>query len=639
VWAIVVIGLMLGWRILAFSDTHMREDEELAFRTTQTTLTEAVRYQAEEDTQAPLWFALFWAWQQVAGKTELAGRVFSLVWTGLTLAALYRLACAMLPGRLGQRAGLGALVFAGGSAYYWVHSLEIRPYPLIMLCAVLATGAFWRWLNAAAPAVQPAHPKHSAPRERAHRAAAVYGLTMALCAVVHYFLAFLIMAHTLVTAAVGVGMVRRGGLRAGRPLAVGLFTAAVLAALLWSPWLPYFIDQMRTLSALAQAAGAADALRPGTHSTAEPTAWPTIARLIVWATNGLAWAVGGVLALGVWAAAGHTGARVRRALGTAWAWALGVPAIALVLNLAAAVYAPRYVSYLSLGVALALGMSAALVWERRPRGLRLLPVVLASALLVSLSAHIPQRPPLRNIYRAIAHEARPGDGVLFMRAGEDDGFFIWHMREYLRADLTPVTAAVLADDARLPRRVWLVTGDLFADDVQAVFRHLEPRYPVQRVIGRCDNTWCYVAQAMEAPPGPAVVFRGVDVPTDRVHFLGLDMDAIHLDADAGTYTIGWRTWWSAEARPTRDYSIAVHVLDSGGRLIAQHDGPILHYGADVIETSHIEPGRLYIDRRTLTFPADGTPVALRVRVYQSWDGARLTTDGGEDGVTAALPMR
>jgi hypothetical protein len=74
------------------------------------------------------------------------------------------------------------------------------------------------------------------------------------------------------------------------------------------------------------------------------------------------------------------------------------------------------------------------------------------------------------------------------------------------------------------------------------------------------------------------------------------------------------------------------MLDAQGALVAQADAPINHYGAQVVQTSALEPGKIYIDWRTLALPADLPPgtYTLALVVYQPWDGARLTLPDGSN---------
>ena len=80
----------------------------------------------------------------------------------------------------------------------------------------------------------------------------------------------------------------------------------------------------------------------------------------------------------------------------------------------------------------------------------------------------------------------------------------------------------------------------------------------------------------------------------------------------------------------------LHFIIAGGdgALVAQSDGPINHYGVQIVQTSQLQPGKIYIDWRTLTLPPDlpsGT-YTLELVVYQSWDNTRLTLADGSDAL-------
>ncbi len=54
-----------------------------------------------------------------------------------------------------------------------------------------------------------------------------------------------------------------------------------------------------------------------------------------------------------------------------------------------------------------------------------------------------------------------------------------------------------------------------------------------------------------------------------------------------------------------------------------------------MQTSQLEPGKIYIDWRTLDLPPNLAPGAYRLDlvVYQSWDNTRLTLPDGSDSLT------
>ena len=80
-----------------------------------------------------------------------------------------------------------------------------------------------------------------------------------------------------------------------------------------------------------------------------------------------------------------------------------------------------------------------------------------------------------------------------------------------------------------------------------------------------------IAQLMEAPP-----------LTSAQRF-GANMDFWGVDVDSVTPTeIKTRLWWRVEQAPDKDYSISLRLLNADGALVAQSDGPINHYGAQIV---------------------------------------------------------
>ena len=334
---LLFLYLVAAGLVLRIPYTYMREDEEIAFRTTSRDLIFTVRYQIEADVQAPAWFMLFWGWQQAAGSTEFSGRVFSILITMLTLAAVYRL------GRVwsgAPQSGWFAVAALGVSAYFTLYALEIRPYALVMLLATASMSAFWRW-----------------QRRQTLRSALIYGVSVAAMLYAHYFLAFLVVAQ----AVFGLIFWRK---RLSPALLGQILAAAAGALVLWSPWLPAFLTQLATVRAVELASGAARGLA-GIGNTTEPSTLEAVERLLRLASNGQIILLAMALLWGVIAL------RHSRSYWLALLWGLGVPTVALLTNLVVAVYTLRYISYLTVGLALALGMALAAFparwrWRRWP---------------------------------------------------------------------------------------------------------------------------------------------------------------------------------------------------------------------------------------------------------------------------------
>jgi hypothetical protein len=76
--------------------------------------------------------------------------------------------------------------------------------------------------------------------------------------------------------------------------------------------------------------------------------------------------------------------------------------------------------------------------------------------------------------------------------------------------------------------------------------------------------------------------------------------------------------WLATATPPEAYTTFVQVLDAGGRLIGQADGPPL--GGDY-PTDWWSPGETIVDARPLSLPPEADRVTIGL--YRLSDQARL----------------
>jgi hypothetical protein len=132
-----------------------------------------------------------------------------------------------------------------------------------------------------------------------------------------------------------------------------------------------------------------------------------------------------------------------------------------------------------------------------------------------------------------------------------------------------------------------------------------------------------LVQLMEAPPFATPKRFGAEMD-----FWGIDVDSVNRDA------VTTRLWWQVEQAPSVNYSISLRIEDANGGIIAQNDGPIKHYGEEVVETSQFQPRKIYVDWRTLDLPQGLPPgnYTLQLVVYRSWDGGRLLLPNGSDAL-------
>lgn len=578
-WISIAFLLVNGWLL------YMHPDEELSYRSTNGDLAFTLDFQMSvKDNQAPLWFVTFWGWRQLVGDAEYTSRIFSVFCTMLALAVTYQL------GRLwfrSQVAGLLAPLLLLGTDLFFNYALDIRPYPAVMFCAALSMWAFTLWV-----------------KRQTMRSAAIYGLTIAILLYVHYLLVFLVVVqglYYLLSQRLTLNNIKQGVL------------ALVVAIGIWLPWVPTFVNQIVGLRNIEQASGTARG-EVGIGVSTQATTPETITFLLNSATNSLVLLYAVVLILGV------VVLRRKKFYWLALAWAFGVPMVALVANIVAAVYAPRFVSHAMLG----LGLALAGVFVALPRKIGLsAAALLVAANLFTFPSAIPVRVPYRALYTELSALGHSGDVILFVKGGEDDGFVQWQYHHYLSSALQ---SGIMTDpdQAKAARRIWFLTNDWFNPEVREQFDALEPTHPVQRVIGQCDNAWCYLAQLMEAPPLTEAKRFG-----DNVDFWGADIDTVtetHIDT---------RLWWRVEQTPSLDYSVSLRLVNIAGEVITQSDSAIKHYGTEVVQTSQLEPGRIYIDWRSLQLPPElpSGVYTLQLVVYQSWDGIRLLLPDGSDSLT------
>lgn len=459
-----VIGLLFIFLVSTFlihsiRTTYMRDDEEIALRVTSRDLAYAVQYQAWSDVHPPLYFIVFWFWGRLAGDSEFASRLFSILLSIITLALIYRLSLAWFKD---PRVGIFAIAVLGVNAYFFTYALEIRPYALILLIATFSMWAFHRWLM------------HRTPRT-----AVLYGLSLALMLYLHYFMAFLVVAQWLYLLFT----------RPARRTLNQLVRAGGIGLLFWLPWLPIFINQVIKLFGIESAGGQSRGLG-GIGTTTQPTNLESITRLLELMTNGQIGLYVLVLLLGIFLFWRKSAYRL------AFLWGIGVPLIALIINLVFAVYTPRYISYLVIGFGLLLGLALVGLPKRlRWGGL----AVFVAISLWALPSQLPKdRIPFRDLLQNVAANAQPGDVIFFDNADLLNNVLRWQIRHYLPRDLwnnRTEDAAVAAE----ADRVWFVTADWFDPNVRANFDMIESTHPLQIGFGDCNRYWCYLIQLLEAP--------------------------------------------------------------------------------------------------------------------------------------------
>jgi uncharacterized membrane protein len=581
--ALFVLFAIAVLLIHSIHTTPMIADEYLVYRFTRSSFAETIDYLANRDVHPPLWFSFFWVWQRLVGDSDFAGRMQAVLFSMMTLSIVYQLGRRWFGA---ARYGVVAMILLAVSALYFQYSLQIRPYALALFLASLSMFALQSWLTLKSP-----------------RSAAFYAATVASLLYVHYFLFVLILTQALYFVLQ----------RPSRQLLRQAFAAAVLGFVFWLPWFPSFLVQFQHIRRVELASGDARGIA-GSSVTTQPTSLESITQLIQLATNGQVLLYALALLIGLFY--GWRKANYRLAL----AWAMGVPGVAFTGNLLAAIYTPRYIVNFVIGLALVLAAGLAAL----PVRLRWAAVIVFAG--ISLWAMPSQFPtdiaPFYLLFRDLKSALQPGD-VIFLDKGYGDDVMKWNYNRILTQQ-NRNEATMQIDEALNARRIWHLTSEWLDPDVQANFRRIETTHPRQSGFGQCDAKWCYLMQLMEAPPWTEPQTFGADMA-----FWGADVDAVTTEA------IQTRLWWKVEQSPTLDYSMSLRLLDANGKLVTQVDGPINHYGVAVVNTSQLEPGRIYIDFRTLNLPQSILPgnYVLELVVYDWQTNIRLLLADGSDHLT------
>ena len=212
----VVLAVAVVLRFVAVS--HLWLDEALTVNVARLPLDqipEALRH----DGAPPLYYVLLHGWMRVLGTSELAVRALSGVFAVAALPLIWVLARRMA----GIRVAWAALLILAASPFSIRYATEVRMYSLVVLLVLGGTLALVELLD-----------------RRSTRAAVGLGLCAGLLLYTHYWSIYLL-------ATVGVLLTVRAMRGTGPERAPARRAVAAIAAgcLLFLPWLPSFLSQLR----------------------------------------------------------------------------------------------------------------------------------------------------------------------------------------------------------------------------------------------------------------------------------------------------------------------------------------------------------------------------------------------------------
>ncbi|MCU4182839.1 glycosyltransferase family 39 protein [Acidiferrimicrobium sp. IK] len=210
------------------------------------------------DGSPPLYYEVLHFWMAVAGRSETATHLLSLIAVALTVPALWWTARYAA----GRRAALAAVVMAAGSPLLLWYGAETRMYAIVALAATLTTGAYLRALEG---------------EGRRWLVAAVAGAIAVTW--LHDWGVY------LVAALAGAGWILAAHRRDRRAGAVATVFAAA-TALVYLPWVPTLLHQIgHTGAPWAAAPSLGAALRDPLYATFG-SPWPPLAAAAVAVAGG-----------------------------------------------------------------------------------------------------------------------------------------------------------------------------------------------------------------------------------------------------------------------------------------------------------------------------------------------------------------
>jgi hypothetical protein len=503
----------------------------------------------------PLYFVVLWGWAAVAGYGDLSGRGLSLLFSLASVTLLYGAGRAIA----GEWAGrLAALLFAV-LPYAAYLSLEARGYSLLLLLASALAWIHVEWLR------QPSGVRSG-----------LYAAVAASCVYTSYT-GILLVALVLTHAALATAWMARGV--RGRHVA-RLATVLIAIAMLLLP----IASWLAAIARLKWGHIAQGNIRP-------PGFDDLLTNYPRWVAGGQRVLLGALVALAAvglvrwWRA--RAGPDTARLIVLLLAWAVAVPLGMHLLRHQLHLTSSRYLAYSIPGLVLALGtgLSGLPPSTRWLAGAAMLVYAVVPLPFELYRPPYPEEKPTREAVRAMGDRYRPGDVVLVdpaCRCGRSVEWAYWESLYYPGGRMVRV-----AEAAQAGRRLWYVADE----------RTASPTLAAMVAHGRIETASFgadYMrARLYEGPPDPvglgvgaALRFHGHDFVTTGPFRPGDRLDV--------------RLWWSAATTPT-DHVFEVSVLGSSGEPVAIVAGsPEGSFAPS--RTSRWEPGRLYMDQRTVVLP-------------------------------------
>ncbi len=631
---ILLAALLRFYQLDAQSFWH---DEGNSARLAERTL-QSITVGTASDIHPPLYYYALHFWRAAFGCSEFALRALSAAAGVLLVWMIYLIGRQLFD----EPTALAAALIAAVNPFQIYYSQEARMYALQAMWAAVSTHGLLQIFPATAMGESanlksPFLFSHLRPSTFHFILFAYYVLASAAGLYTQYTFAFVLIVHNLFVL-VRLIAEREGWLRRGMAWAA----AQAAIVILYLPWLPVALSRTRGWG-----------IEPETYQLG--AALLDVARLFAYGvTLPTAQAGAGLVATGLLVLAGLWPGKRAEA-----AWPTGLLAlwwlVPVALMFGIGLYREAYLKFLlmsSAPVCLLAARGAVNAWRAAARyrpfqemkgagspaqawqGFVLSLAVLAAMPLPQSLLNLYFDPAYaRDDYRGIAQfvrrTERAGDAVLLIAPNQ------WEVFTYYYTDAERVYAMARSPDpveadaelrritAKHPRLFVVYWGD-FQADPHRVYESWLGKYTYKTG----DEWWGDVRVAMYVAPLAAADTpqHSLDVRFgDAITLLGYTLLTPQLSAGGA---VQLALFWQASAPIAERYKVFVHVLDAGGRIVAQVDR---EPGVDLAPTTIWKPGEMVIDRYGVPVPVDapGGTYTLVVGLYD-FGGARLPiTQGGQ----------
>lgn len=516
-----------------------------------------------DDLHPPVYFILLGLWRQVAGDSEMAMRLLAVFPALVTVALVDRIGRDLYGPSLGVLAGL---ILALADKHI-VLSQEVRHYPLAFMLMACSTLIFLRWIE------RPTRPR-----------TLLYAILVVTSVYTHYY-TVLVFVVQIIYAGIALRPQKRvwklGGLLA-------------LAMLAFVPWAFVAIYQL--------------SIRPEGILHSMDLNWDTLEFLAVDFLGRPVVLLGSLMVLGIVA-----WRRPQSWYTVLW---FGVPVIITVLVYPwVAVLTDRNMALLLIPIALL--VARGITTFGRPARLFLAIIITANGLASLDSYH--DHPPWRELAQHVAENYPAGEPVLMDVVGGDKALG-YHLRQLLPGD----TLVISLNQWRIDFGVYYlgVVGQLLEDsDGFWIAYWVNPDREWDMIEPLNQHGYMLTATHRVFHQGHPVDLYHYDRIPALQHVLALYDDRVRLHRVnyLGTISAGQpldvSVWWSTSENLVVSYSVSVFLMDEGGILRTQHDGPPQYGNAP---TTSWQVDQVYLDSHRLD-TADLQPgdYQLAVKVYDS----------------------